>query len=92
MLKITIPYLNYNCEKIINDYLYCDNVVYFYLDFTNNYPFSTPKIYLDKVDTYFNSLIRDKIEEFKQVINKFWVCGTSVEKILIAFYSHINLL
>lgn len=89
---IMIPNVNYNCEKIINEYLNINNIINFTLYFDRKYPFTIPSIDIVKIDTYSNSLIKNKIIEFIEIRHKYWLCSPFIEKFLLAFYSHINIL
>ena len=88
--KLNFPFINYDCEKIINDYLKSDNIINFVLYF-NNYPFEEPKINILYVNTYYKNDIDKKIKKFIKIKKKYWQCSIGIEKFLLGFYSYINI-
>ena len=86
--NINIPKLNPDCCRHINNFLITKNIVNFTLNYNS---FSSPSINIMLINTVSNSVIKQKINEFIKMKNKYWKYSYNLEKFLLSFYSYINI-
>ena len=78
--KINIPKLNPDCCRHINNFLTSKNIVNFTLNYNS---FSSPSINIMLINTVSNSVIKQKINEFIKMRNKYWSYSYNLEKFLL---------